>query len=96
MGNITVVDSYASAKSTGRASISLLVRELVVGHFSDCIIMLLAQCFRHSAPVSSPTLLSSRLPVAMAKLMVAVTISFAGVHFSKSPSLYLPDQPPNK
>ena len=38
-------------------------------------------------------LLSSSLPVAIAKLIVAVTISLAGFHLAASPSFGSPDPP---
>lgn len=43
-----------------------------------------------------PFLLSSSLPVAIAKLVVAVTISLAGFHLVASPSLGSPDHHPRK
>ena len=48
------------------------------------------------SPSSLSSLLSSSLPVAMAKLIVAVTISIVGLHFASAPYFCSSDHPPSR
>ena len=104
MGSVPVVNSHASAVLTW-ASTCWAVGErwwgfVSVAFYPRLSFCLLFLCSYYSSSLLSLSslfpLLSSSLPVAIAKLIVAVTISFVGFHLASAPSFCSPDHPPSK